>query len=272
MVDKQGSGSSRKPSPPLTSPPPRLLELFKGTGSVGRVFEQNGWQVLSLDNNRSSGADLCLDVMRWDYRRDFAPGTFDCIWASPPCTEFSMALTTRPRDLRLGNRIVRRTLEIIQLEAPWFHNTPRGIHQPVSQTTALVHGESPDRHAEGSVLHGGCLQGLRGYRDSASLKYIDVDYCRFSDWGYKKRTRIWYGGKDWKGQRPPPPLVDHLCIGKACPNLCRDGSLRQSATGNTNFFCGWHHRIHLSSATGPSANRRRKYQVPACLISWLMGF
>ena len=23
------------------------------------------------------------------------------------------------------------------------------------------------------------------------LPYTDVDYCRYSDWGYKKRTRIW---------------------------------------------------------------------------------
>jgi hypothetical protein len=37
-----------------------------------------------------------------------------------------------------------------------------------------------------------------------NLPYTDVDYCRYSEWGYKKRTRIWtnsgYQGKTLFGR------------------------------------------------------------------------
>lgn len=190
------------------APQRRLLELFSGTGSVGRVFAHNGWHVTSLDLDPRWKADLRKDVLRWDYRAAFAPGTFDCVWASPPCTEFSIALTTRPRRVDLGNRIVRRTLRIIEYLQPrlWFLENP--------QT--------------------GLLKAQRFMRD---LRYVDVDYCRFSDWGYRKRTRVWYGGFP----PPPGPLEDRLCLGLACPNLVGDGRLQRPAgrgsAGRSSIVC-----------------------------------
>ena len=43
----------------------RLLELFSGTGSVGNVFKDHGWEVVSLD--RDMAADIQTDIMDWDY-------------------------------------------------------------------------------------------------------------------------------------------------------------------------------------------------------------
>ena len=71
----------------------RLLELFSGTGSVGRVFQARGWDVLSLDADPNAGADITSDILAWDFR-SFPPDHFHCIWASPPCTEYSIARTT----------------------------------------------------------------------------------------------------------------------------------------------------------------------------------
>ncbi|CAE7238133.1 unnamed protein product [Symbiodinium natans] len=85
----------------------RLLELFSGTGSVGRAF---GWEVTSLDNNPKASPTICSDILQWDYKA-FEPGHFDAVWASPCCTEFSIALKKRPRNLPLGDALVLKTLE-----------------------------------------------------------------------------------------------------------------------------------------------------------------
>ena len=98
----------------------RLLELFSGTGSVGRWAEAHGYSVTSLDILPKSGATFTCDIMDWDYKQ-FAPGTFDVIWASPPCTMYSIARTTGPpRDIPAANRIVQRTLEIIEYFKPTY--------------------------------------------------------------------------------------------------------------------------------------------------------
>jgi site-specific DNA-cytosine methylase len=70
----------------------RLLELFSGTGSVGTVFKEYGWEVVSLD--RDMPADISCDIMDWDYKEAYDPHEFDIIWASPPCTEYGRAKTT----------------------------------------------------------------------------------------------------------------------------------------------------------------------------------
>ena len=67
----------------------RILELFSSTGSVGKVAKELGHEVVALD--RDMAADIQTDIMDWDYRAAFQPGHFDFIWASPPCTEYSMA-------------------------------------------------------------------------------------------------------------------------------------------------------------------------------------
>ena len=98
----------------------RLLELFSGTGSVGKWAGAHGYDVTSLDVLPKCGATFTCDIMDWDYRA-FAPGHFDVIWASPPCTMYSIARTMGPpRDIPAANRIVQRTLEIIEYLRPTY--------------------------------------------------------------------------------------------------------------------------------------------------------
>ena len=55
----------------------RILDLFSGTHSVGKVARALGHEVLSLD---LSGADINMDVLDWDYTT-YPIGRFDFIWA-----------------------------------------------------------------------------------------------------------------------------------------------------------------------------------------------
>ena len=103
----------------------KLLELFSGTGSVGKVFRESGWTVVSLD--RDMDADIKTDIMNWDYKAMYEPGSFDVLWTSPPCTEYSVAKTVGVRKITEANQVVQRTLDIIDYFQPkfWFLETPR---------------------------------------------------------------------------------------------------------------------------------------------------
>ena len=104
---------------------PRLLELFCGTKSIGRAFEAAGWEVVSLDIVSKFEPTILCDIRSWDYAL-FPPGHFDIVWASPVCTEYSRALTMRPRRLEEGDALVLRALEIMEHFDPlmWVIENP----------------------------------------------------------------------------------------------------------------------------------------------------
>ena len=138
----------------------RILELFSGTGSVGRAFEALGWDVISLDIN--PGATITSNILDWDYKI-YDPGAFDFIWASPPCTEYSIARTTArtPRDFVGADAIVSRALEIIEYFGPllWLMENPQTGH-------------------------------LKNRAIMADIPFQDVTYCKHG-FPYKKQTRLW---------------------------------------------------------------------------------
>ena len=57
----------------------RVLELFSGTGSVGAVCRDLGFEVISLD--RDMEADIKTDIMDWVYKT-CPPKHLGFIWAS----------------------------------------------------------------------------------------------------------------------------------------------------------------------------------------------
>ncbi len=155
---------------------PRLLELFSGTGSIGKAFREAGWEVVSLDMDPKARATITADFMEWSWC-EFGTTHFDSIWASPPCTEYSVAKTTgKPRDMEKADKIVQRTLECIQYFMPktWFMENPQ---------TGYLKGRA-------------VVEGLR---------YKDVSYCTFG-FPYKKATRIW-SNSEWQ----PLPMCTRSC-------------------------------------------------------------
>ena len=103
-----------------------LLELFKGTGSVGKVAKKMGFQVVSLDLEPIYTPDIETDILKWNYKKFYHETRWvpDIIWASPPCNTFSPLVyplkerntkTAEPLSDRakLGTKILYRTLDII---------------------------------------------------------------------------------------------------------------------------------------------------------------
>ncbi len=79
---------------------PVLLELFSGTGSVGRSFRSRGWAVFSVDIDADTNPTLVANVL--DLQLYALPPRVNCIWASPPAGTAS-ALQTPPRGF--GSRV-----------------------------------------------------------------------------------------------------------------------------------------------------------------------
>ena len=116
-----------------------LLELFAGTRSVGKIADEMGWDVFSSDIHPDFSTDYTADILDFDASR--VPFVPDVIWASPPCTYFSVASighhwhrdhTPKTEEAKLGVRIVETTLSIIEFfqglnkDLIWYMENPMG--------------------------------------------------------------------------------------------------------------------------------------------------
>ena len=155
----------------------KLLELFSGTKSVSKVADELGWEVVSLD---LKGADINCNILDWDYRQ-YEPGSFDIIWASPPCNCFSHF-----RKCLLGRFGI--TEESIQ-------NDIENIALPVLyKTIEIIDYLNPKYYFIENPQTG----RMKEYMDRP---FYDVDYCQYSDWGYKKGTHIWTSQQSFSPRR-----------------------------------------------------------------------
>jgi hypothetical protein len=173
----------------------RILDLFCGTKSVSNVFVNAGWDAVTLDFDRQFEPTYACDILSLDLKLDLRE-YFDVIWASPPCTTFSVASIGRhwklgnPSDEAIeGNAILAKTLEIINVLRPeyWFIENPRGM--------------------------------MRTLPIMASLPRKTVTYCQYGDTRMKP-TDIWTNCSHWK----PKP---------ACKNgdPCHESAPRGARTG-----------------------------------------
>ena len=154
----------------------KVLELFAGSRSIGKVAEKLGMEVYSCDLMPFDGIDCVGDIRDLDYSK--IPFTPDIIWASPPCTAFSVAsigrnwekiddrLYPKSENAKLGISLLQKTIEVINHYKPkfWFIENPRGA--------------------------------MRKMKDVEDFKRHTVTYCQYGDTRMKP-TDIWTNSDLW---------------------------------------------------------------------------
>jgi hypothetical protein len=154
----------------------KVLELFAGSRSIGKVADRLAFDVYSSDIEQFGGIDYVTDILDFDVTKiPFKP---DIIWASCPCTAFSVAAIGKnwtkvgddyiPKNPRaeFGLKLVQKTLEIIEHFNPtyFFIENPRGM--------------------------------LRKMPIMADLQRQGVTYCQYGDTRMKP-TDIWTNSTKW---------------------------------------------------------------------------
>jgi|TARA_R100000479_G_scaffold32284_1_gene13125 site-specific DNA-cytosine methylase len=113
----------------------KVLELFAGSRSFGKAAESLGFDVFSSDINDFANIDYVVDILKFDINK--LPYKIDIIWASPPCTYFSVASigkhwnkdhTPKTNEAIFGVKVVKQTIKIIEQIKPkhWYIENPRG--------------------------------------------------------------------------------------------------------------------------------------------------
>lgn len=78
----------------------KVLELFAGTRSIGKAFEEKGHQVYSVEWDKSfQDIQLYADIgtLTAEQIIELCGGAPDVIWASPDCTTYSIAAISHHR-------------------------------------------------------------------------------------------------------------------------------------------------------------------------------
>lgn len=173
-----------------------ILELFCGTKSISKEFEKRGFESMTVDIDPQHNPTIVSDIMcfdtAWVARRP------DVIWASPPCTHFSVAaigknwnIDNTPKNLGAAYavKIVERTLDIIKELRPkfWFMENPRGK--------------------------------LRKLPVVANINMVTTTYCQYGD-SRMKPTDIWTN-TDWE---PKPPCKNGMPCHESAPRGSRTGT------------------------------------------------
>jgi hypothetical protein len=189
-----------------------MLELFSGSGNMAAAFKAAGWQTCTVDLHKD--ADIQADVRSIDPAMilDHLGGYPDVIWASPPCTQFSIASVGHhwkghkpPKD---GTELLAHTLRLIMQLQPryYFVENPRGMmrklkimeHLPRRTLTFCQYGDNAQKPTDvwtnhrlfypkmckrGADCHdrsprGWKKGGTQGKKDAASRGALPPEFCR----------------------------------------------------------------------------------------------
>ena len=188
----------------------KVLELFAGSCSFSNVAKEYGYETFTTDSglnlitlDQYANIDLVSDI--FDLQPQDFPFQPDIVWASPPCTYFSVASigkhwnkdhTPKTKEALKGIEIINKTKEIINtLEPKYFViENPRGKLRK--------------------------LDLLNNYKQDT------LTYCQYGD-SRMKPTDLWNNLTNWK---PRPMCKNGMPCHEAAPRGSQTGT--QGLVGN----------------------------------------
>lgn len=158
----------------------KILELFSGTESFSKVARAMGHETFTIDFDQDFNPDLCKDIMKVSI--EDIPFKPDVIWASPPCTSFSVASIRHywenglPKNDRsiTGMLIVFKTICLIKALNPkfWFLENPRGM----LRKQWFMHGL--ERKTVTYCQYGAKIQKPTDIWSNSGLRWIPRPMCK----------------------------------------------------------------------------------------------
>ena len=186
----------------------KIVELFAGSRSIGKVAEERGHTVCSVDITEFDGIDIVKDIEFLTV--DDLPFIPDMIWASPPCTTFSIAAISHHRDgqtpksdfAKKSDRLILNMLKLVkECNCIYYIENPRGM--------------------------------LRKMDFMKGINRSTVTYCQYGD-NRMKPTDIWsnniYSIFNLNGWNPKPMCKNSYSCHESAPRGSKTGT--QGLKGN----------------------------------------
>ena len=179
--------------------------------------------------------------MTWDYKI-YPKGYFKLITASPVCLWWSaLRATWIGRKLNAhGDKIITR--EIIDNDIELY-----GVPM-VDKVFEIIDYFNPNYY----IIENPASGSMKKYINDL-IPYYDIDYCKYSDWGYKKSTRFWTN-------------IDGF-IPKICNKDCDNIVIKK----HKKTLNGAKRHSGDVSMSGGGSNRLMRYRIPSALIEDILS-
>lgn len=181
-----------------------IFDFFSGTGSATKAFKDAGHRVITFEKDGGFRAKEIVDVMTLTVEGLLEKyGQPDFIWASPPCTSFSVGALSKHWDTKTNPPTPKTEEALLGIKL-------------VLKTRELIFGLKPK--------YGYLIENPRGMLRNLSimdgLPRWTITYCQYGD-TRQKPTDLWGEVSGWEAR---PMCASGATCHEAAPKGSKSGT------------------------------------------------